>query len=104
MGNDDDDDDDDDRVRRRKKQKKKDRIIARYDAFASSVMNLGLVPWAWSHRPLLDGEFIRRPDVLPNLPKSPVFREVMDEQKRWMVLYPDGTRRDLVRHLRDRYP
>ena len=40
-------------------------------------------------------------EILPNIPKGPVFRVVMDEQECWMITHPGGSKEALVKHLRD---
>ena len=39
--------------------------------------------------------------ILPNIPKGPVFREIMDEQEDWMTTHPGGSKKTLVSHLRE---
>lgn len=74
-------------------------IIERYDAFAASILNLGLVG-IWSQLPLINGKELITDSILPNAPKGPAFREIMDEQTNWMVIHPGGTTHGLVKHLR----
>ena len=74
-------------------------IIEKYDAFAASLLQLGLIG-IWSQRPLIDGREMKAQDVLPNIPKGPVFREIMDEQTRWMTTHPGGSKEGLILHLR----
>jgi len=81
----------------------KDKVIAQYDAFAGVLLELGLIG-LWDQKPLLCGEELTHPRVLPNIPKGPAFRQVMDEQAKWMVLHPGGSRRALIGHLRDVFP
>lgn len=42
--------------------------------------------------------------VLPNLPKGPEFREVMEEQESWMISNPGASKVALVENLRARFP
>lgn len=74
-------------------------IIERYDAFAASILSLGLVG-IWSELPLINGKELLSDSILPNAPKGPAFREIMDEQTNWMVIHPGGTTHGLVKHLR----
>jgi hypothetical protein len=78
-------------------------IIQKYDAFAASLLELGLIG-IWSQQPLINGSELISQDVLPNVPKGPIFREIMDEQKDWMITHPGGGRNMLIAHLRDLYP
>jgi hypothetical protein len=40
-------------------------------------------------------------DILPNIPRGPVFREIMDEQVDWMTTHPGGSKEGLKMHLRE---
>ena len=75
-------------------------IIQKYDAFAASLLQLGLIG-IWSQKPLLDGREMKGDKVLPNIPRGPVFREIMDEQTNWMSAHPGGSKDTLVTHLRE---
>mmetsp|Transcript_5862 Transcript_5862/g.12017 ORF Transcript_5862/g.12017 Transcript_5862/m.12017 type:complete len:884 (+) Transcript_5862:335-2986(+) len=77
-------------------------ILANYDAFAAAIMQLGLIG-IWNQEPLVNGDEIKK-SVLPNIPKGPVFREVMDKQTEWMITHPGGTKENLVNHLREEFP
>jgi len=77
-------------------------IIDSYDAFAVSLMQLGLVG-IWSERPLLNGVEVKS-KVLRNIPKGPIFRHIMDDQIKWMRLHPGGNKDVLIRYLQDCYP
>ena len=71
-------------------------MIERYDTFATALQLMGLVG-IWGEKPLLDGRAIK--EVLPKIPKGPAFRDVMDEQDRWMTGHPGAGVEFLVRHL-----
>lgn len=43
-------------------------------------------------------------DVLKNIPRGPVFRDIMDEQVRWMILHPGGEKEHLNEHLKEYFP
>ena len=75
-------------------------IVQKYDSFAAVLMQLGLVG-IWSQEPLINGREITSEDILPNVPKGPVFREIMDEQMNWMTTHPGGSKEFLIIHLRD---
>lgn len=77
-------------------------VIDNYDAFAVSLMQLGLVG-IWSERPLLNGVEIKS-NVLRNIPKGPIFRHIMDDQVKWMRLHPGGNKDVLIKYLKDCYP
>ena len=76
--------------------------MKRYDDLATSLLNLGLIG-VWAQKPLVDGS-VMKAEVLRGIPKGPAFREVMDEQERWMVTHPGGTRGGLRRHMREMFP
>jgi len=78
----------------------RDGMIQKYDHFAASILQLGLVG-IWSQDPLINGKMITADDILPNAPIGPVFREIMDEQTNWMTTHPGGTREGLVENLRE---
>lgn len=76
-------------------------VIHRYDIFATALQQLSLIG-IWNEKPLLDGGAIKK--VLPNIPKGPSFRDVMDEQQSWMICHPSGSRDALKDHLRQAFP
>lgn len=71
-------------------------VIQQYDTFAVALQRLGLIG-IWSRKPLMDGRKIKT--ILPNIPKGPTFREVMDEQDSWMTINPNGDKPALISHL-----
>lgn len=81
----------------------KEGIIQQYDCFAASLQQLGLVG-VWSQKPLLDGVEMKNKDILPNIPKGPIFRDIMDKQLNWMTITPGGSKESLVHYLRESYP
>ena len=74
-------------------------IIQKYDAFAAAILQLGLVG-IWSQEPIINGKLMTSEGILPNVPKGPIFREIMDEQTNWMTTHPGGTKDGLIKHLR----
>merc|ERR1719201_338342 len=68
---------------------KEEELIVIYNAITTSVLQLGLCG-TWSQKLLIDGREIKYNSVLPNIPNSPKFREIMDKQKDWMVTHPTG--------------
>lgn len=72
-------------------------VIERFDIFATALQQLSLIG-IWNQKPLMDGGAIKK--ILPNIPKGPVFRDVMDEQQRWMITHPGGSADALEAHLR----
>jgi len=80
-------------------------IIEKYDAFTASMLQLGLVgPHSSQEEKLLiDGRELKSEGVLPNIEHGPIFREIMDEQIRWMTTHPGGKKHNLVAHLREVY-
>eukprot|EP00571_Detonula_confervacea_P007825 CAMPEP_0172326938 /NCGR_PEP_ID=MMETSP1058-20130122/58057_1 /TAXON_ID=83371 /ORGANISM="Detonula confervacea, Strain CCMP 353" /LENGTH=844 /DNA_ID=CAMNT_0013043845 /DNA_START=142 /DNA_END=2676 /DNA_ORIENTATION=+ len=77
-------------------------IIKNYNVFAAAMMQLGLIG-IWNQHPLLNGDEIKN-SILPNIPKGPVFRDVMDAQTQWMTSHPGGRREKLVEHLQIVFP
>lgn len=73
-----------------------------YDLFAAAMMQLGLIG-IWNQRPLFNGDEIKM-SVLPNIPKGPVFRDVMVAQTQWMTSHPGGSREKLAEHLKHIFP
>jgi hypothetical protein len=67
------------------------------------MMQLGLIG-IWNQRPLLNGAEIIDGTVLPNVPRGPMFRRVMEEQRTWMTSHPGGGRGTLADHLRSMFP
>jgi len=61
-----------------------------------SVLQLGLDK-CWKTRPLMDGAAVIR---ALDLPWGPAVGEYLDEQMKWMLLNPDGTREDCEAHLK----
>lgn len=79
------------------KEEKRQGIIERFDVFATALQRIGLIG-VWNEKPLLDGDEIR--NLLPKIPKGPAFRDVMDEQIRWMIAHPGSNKEALSVHLR----
>jgi len=78
-------------------------IIQKYDAFAATMLQLGLIG-IWSQEPLIDGREITTDGVLPNTPRGPIFREIMEEQASWMTTHPGGRKMNLIKHLQKVFP
>jgi tRNA nucleotidyltransferase/poly(A) polymerase len=79
------------------------RIITQYNAFASALVQLGLVG-IWNQKPLIDGDQVKQQNVLPHIKSGPMFREVIDEQVEWMILHPGGDKQSLIKHLQIVFP
>jgi len=77
------------------------REIERYDSIGTAMQRIGLVG-IWGQKPLMDGVEVTK--VLPNIPKGPTFRDVMNEQERWMTLHPCAGADILARYLAQIYP
>jgi len=82
---------------------KREGIIQKYDAFAATMLQLGLIG-IWSQEPLIDGREITTDGVLPKIPRGPVFREIMEEQASWMTTHPGGKKMNLITHLQKVFP
>lgn len=78
-------------------------ILAQYDAFAASLLQLGLIG-IWSQKPVIDGNEMTKDHILPGIPRGPLFRDIMNEQTRWMTIYPGVGKESLIRHMRETYP
>jgi tRNA nucleotidyltransferase/poly(A) polymerase len=79
------------------------KVVAQYDTFAGALLELGLVG-LWNQKPLLTGNTLQERGILPHIPKGPAFRLVMDEQRKWMILHPGGSREGLITYLRRKFP
>ena len=77
------------------------REIERFDSFATAMQQIGLVG-IWGQKPLMDGDEVKK--VLPNIPRGPVFRDIMEEQENWMTLHPCASGDILARHLEQKFP
>jgi len=75
--------------------------IDRYDALGTAMQRIGVIG-IWEEKPLLSGNEIKQ--ILPHIPKGPVFREVMDEQELWMALHPGASPEILSGHLLKIFP
>jgi len=75
--------------------------IERYDIFATTLQRLSLIG-IWNEKPLMDGGAVKK--ILPNLPKGPAFRDVMEEQQSWMITHPGGSLEALSTHLQNMFP
>jgi hypothetical protein len=80
---------------------KRQGIIERFDAFATAMQHVGVIG-IWNEKPLIDGDAVRK--VLPNIPRGPAFRDVMDEQRDWLVVHPGARVPALEAHLRSSFP
>lgn len=60
-----------------------------------SIVLMGL-DRCWTMKPLLDGRAVIQ---ALDLPKGPIVGTYLDEQVRWMLLNPNGSREDCERHL-----
>jgi len=78
-------------------------VIQKYDSFAATLLQLGLIG-IWSQRPLIDGREMLTEEILPKTPRGPVFREIMDEQVSWITTHPGGSKDCLIKHLREVFP
>jgi len=77
------------------------REIERYDSVGTAMQRIGLVG-VYEQKPLMDGGEVKK--VLPNIPKGPIFRDIMDEQEKWMTLHPCARADILARHLAQTFP
>jgi len=78
-------------------------VIQKYDSFAATMLQLGLIG-IWGQDSLIDGREILTEGVLPKTPRGPVFREIMDEQVSWMTTHPGGSKECLTQHLQEVFP
>lgn len=68
-------------------------IISQYNAFGLSIMQLNLIG-IWNMKPIIDGDELKK-SVLTELPRGPLFRNVLDRQWEYMVQHP-GCNADMV--------
>ncbi|CAB9512863.1 Putative CCA tRNA nucleotidyltransferase 2 [Seminavis robusta] len=83
------------------KEERRQGIIEQYDVFAAALQQIGLIG-IWGAKPLIDGQEMK--DVLPYIPRGPAFRDVMDEQERWIVTHPGASKEPLAQHLAAAFP
>uniref|UniRef100_A0A0K6S886 Poly A polymerase head domain-containing protein n=1 Tax=Chromera velia CCMP2878 TaxID=1169474 RepID=A0A0K6S886_9ALVE len=76
-------------------------ILRHFCVGAEEIRALGL-EGVWDLKPLLDGGELKK-SVLPNLPKGPEFKIVLDEEMRWMLGHPEGTKEQCASHLRETF-
>lgn len=76
-------------------------VLSQYNAFALSLLRLNLIG-IWNMKLLIDGDKIKA-NVLPNLPRGPLFRDVMDKQGDYMVRHPGCTVEMVENHLRNEF-
>ncbi|PFH33663.1 tRNA nucleotidyltransferase/poly(A) polymerase family protein [Besnoitia besnoiti] len=74
--------------------------VERFVALKKQIESLGV---ATAHRlpPLCDGHKVKQ--LLKNLPKGPVFKEVLDDQVRWQLANPTGTAEECEAYLLTKY-
>ncbi|OEU05858.1 hypothetical protein FRACYDRAFT_257730 [Fragilariopsis cylindrus CCMP1102] len=77
------------------------REVERYDSVGTAMQRIGLVG-IYEQKPLMDGGEVKK--VLPNIPKGPIFRDVMDEQVDWMTLPPIAGADILAWHIAQSFP
>lgn len=77
-------------------------VIEKYDLFATAMHEIGIIG-IWNEKPLADGDLIRT-DCLRGIPPGPAFRDVMDEQTKWMITHPGGDVAKLLTHLQETFP
>mmetsp|Transcript_26134 Transcript_26134/g.36839 ORF Transcript_26134/g.36839 Transcript_26134/m.36839 type:complete len:879 (-) Transcript_26134:78-2714(-) len=76
-------------------------VLEKYNAFAAALQQMGLIG-IWDQKPLIDGGEMKK--ILSNIPKGPVFREIMDEQDNWLTTHPGGRKEALAEHLKEVFP
>eukprot|EP00543_Licmophora_paradoxa_P015361 CAMPEP_0202461580 /NCGR_PEP_ID=MMETSP1360-20130828/50011_1 /ASSEMBLY_ACC=CAM_ASM_000848 /TAXON_ID=515479 /ORGANISM="Licmophora paradoxa, Strain CCMP2313" /LENGTH=376 /DNA_ID=CAMNT_0049083689 /DNA_START=105 /DNA_END=1235 /DNA_ORIENTATION=+ len=76
-------------------------IVEQYDALAAAFQKLGLIG-IWTRKPLIDGSELKK--ILPDIPRGPIFREIMDKQQDWMTTHPNGEKKGLEEYLKSVYP
>lgn len=76
-------------------------ILSQYNAFGMSIVQLNLIG-IWNMKLLLDGDEIKS-KVLPNLPRGPLFRNVMDKQWDYMVRHPCCNSEMVQNYLREEF-
>jgi len=76
-------------------------VLEKYNAFAAALQQMGLIG-IWDQKPLIDGGEMKK--ILTNIPKGPVFREIMDEQGNWLTTHPGGRKEVLANHLKEVFP
>ena len=75
-------------------------VIEQYDALAASFQKLGLIG-IWTRKPCFDGRAVK--EILPHIPRGPVFRDIMNAQNEWMTTHPHGDPGELEEYLKGRF-
>jgi hypothetical protein len=83
------------------REERRQGIIEQYDGFAAALQQIGLIG-IWGTQPLLDGQEMK--SILPYIPPGPAFRDVMEEQERWMTTHPGASKEPLKEHLKKVFP
>ena len=83
------------------REERRQGIIEQYDGFAAALQQIGLIG-IWEMQPLVDGQEMK--NVLPHIPPGPTFRDVMEEQERWMTTHPGAKKEPLIEHLKSVFP
>lgn len=76
-------------------------VFSQFNAFATSLLELNLLG-IWNMKSALNGDEISS-RVLPNLPKGPIFRDVMDRQWEYMVQHPSCPVEEVEEYLRQEF-
>jgi len=76
-------------------------VFSQFNAFATSLLDLNLIG-IWNMKPALNGDEIAS-RVLTNLPKGPIFRDVMDRQWEYMVQHPSCPVEEVEDYLRGEF-
>ncbi|CBJ26899.1 conserved unknown protein [Ectocarpus siliculosus] len=75
-------------------------VIAAYMSMAREIESMGL-EGVWDLKPMFNGGEVKK--ILPEIPRGPVFSKVMDDQIKWMIANPEGTKEEGLEYIKARY-
>eukprot|EP00752_Nemacystus_decipiens_P012689 g11242.t1 len=75
-------------------------VIAAYMSMARAIEAMGL-DGVWDLKPMFNGGEVKQ--ILPNIPRGPAFSDVMDEQIKWMIENPSGSREEALEFIKIRF-
>ncbi|CAB1119411.1 unnamed protein product [Ectocarpus sp. CCAP 1310/34] len=90
----------DSNVRGRADKEEDAAVIAAYMSMAREIESMGL-EGVWDLKPMFNGGEVK--SILPKIPRGPVFSKVMDDQIKWMIANPEGTKEEALEYIKARY-
>jgi hypothetical protein len=89
-------------MRDRRDKEADDAVIGAYASMGKSIQALQLVaPPVWELKPVVDGDAIAR--LLPLIPKGPLYKEILDEQMKFMLARRNCTPLEVTEYVLQKY-